>query len=121
MSAIAIGDILKVQFPAARPPGHEQIGTRPAIVVGMPDRLGPPRFPGLIVVPLTTQSGADVNAAPALYPVFKAGQGGLTAHSMALLDNVRALGVPHILGRLGSLSEQEYAPVAAALRKMGDV
>lgn len=52
-AGIQIGDVLRVQFPAQRPPGHEQIGTRPAVVVGIPDRVGAPRFPSLMVVPFT--------------------------------------------------------------------
>ncbi|SEJ70331.1 mRNA interferase MazF [Deinococcus reticulitermitis] len=118
MSGVRIGDVLKIQFPAARPPGHEQVGTRPAVVVGIPDRLGSPRFPGLIVVPLTTSAGDYVADAPALYPMFPAGTGGLTADSVALTDQVRAVSVSRILSRLGTLTPGEYAPVQEALRGM---
>lgn len=121
MSSIQIGDVLKVQFPAARPPGHEQVGNRPAVVVGIPNRLGTPRFPALIVVPFTTNEGEYASASPALYPGFKVGTGGLTADSVALVDNVRALSVSRILARLGTLTPEEYAPVQAALRGMFDL
>lgn len=118
MSGLAIGDVLRVQFPAARPPGHEQIGTRPAVVVAIPDLVGTPRFPALIVVPFTTNDGSFAAASPALYPAFPAGAGGLTVDSVALTDNVRALGVSRILGHLGRLSAQEYAPIQTALQGM---
>jgi mRNA interferase MazF len=121
LSGIEIGDVLKVQFPAQRPPGHEQVGNRPAVVVGIPDRLGSPRFPSLIVVPFTTNEGDYASGAPALYPVFKAGAGGLTADSVALVDNVRSLGVSRILERLGTLTPEQYAPVRAALRSAFDL
>lgn len=122
MSAgIQIGDVLRVQFPAQRPPGHEQIGTRPAVVVGIPDRVGAPRFPSLMVVPFTTHEGDYASGAPGLYPVFRAGTGGLTADSVALVDHLRSLGVSRILSRLGRLTPDEYAPVRAALRGVFDL
>ena len=118
MSAIRLGDVLKVQFPVQRPPGHEQVGTRPAVVVGIPELVGRPRFPGLIVVPFTSQLGGYSAASPALYPVLLAGQGGLTVDSVALTDHVRAVGVSRILERLGTLAPGAYAPIQAALSGM---
>ncbi len=118
MSAIRIGDVLRVQFPAQRPPGHEQVGTRPAVVVGIPEQVGSPRYPGLIMVPFTTSASDYAANSPALYPQFLAGQGGLPLDSVALCDHVRSLGVSRILARLGSLSPEEYAPVEAALQGM---
>jgi mRNA interferase MazF len=118
LTGLRIGDVLKVQFPAARPPGHEQTGTRPAVVVGIPDLVRMPRFPSLVVVPFTTNDGSFAAASPGLYPHFAAGTGGLTADSVALTDNVRALGISRILGRLGTLSPEEYTPIDAALQRM---
>lgn len=115
MNGVQIGDILRVQFPAQRPPGHEQMGTRPAVVVGIPDRAGSPRFPCLVVVPFTTSDGEYSAASPVLYPVFRAGTGGLTAESVALVDNMRSLDVSRILARLGHLSAEEYSPIQQAL------
>ncbi len=116
-----MGDVLKVQFPAQRPPGHEQTGSRPAVVVGLPDRVGVSRFPALVVVPLTSNVGGYASTSPALYPVLAAGQGGLTVPSVALVDNVRALDVLRILGRLGTLTPDESAPIRAALTAMFDL
>lgn len=120
-TGVKIGDVLRVQFPAQRPPGHEQVGTRPAVVVGIPDLAGRPRFPALVVVPFTTSAGDYSQEAPGLYPLYRAGMGGLTVDSVALVDNVRVLGVSRILDRLGSLTPQEYEPIKQALRLTFDL
>lgn len=44
-SPLAPGDIVLGRFPEHLSPGHEQGGPRPALVVGLPGRLGIPRFP----------------------------------------------------------------------------
>ena len=54
-----IGEILWVDFPQRIPPGHEQLGRRPVIVVGNPQLVQPVPYRMLLVVPLTrTISGA---------------------------------------------------------------
>jgi mRNA interferase MazF len=60
------GDVILVTFPAQVSPGREQQGYRPAIVVGIPQRLGTPRYPLLLVVPLTSnrQQSWAVDAPP---------------------------------------------------------
>jgi mRNA interferase MazF len=50
---LAAGDVVSAFFPEHIPGGHEQQGLRPA-VVGVPERLGEPRFEVLVVVPMTT-------------------------------------------------------------------
>jgi mRNA interferase MazF len=86
---LAVGDVVLAQFPEHLPPGHEQQGLRPAIVVGLPDRLGLPRFPIVALVPLTTDRGeAWSTHNPALYPRLAARTGGLRVDSLALLDQV---------------------------------
>ena len=62
----ALRDVLLVQLSKRDPKGHEQEGTRPVIVVGLPDALGKSRFPLLIVVPLTTQIEKWSTTAPRL-------------------------------------------------------
>ena len=42
-------DVLLIALPQNLPPGHEQQGPRPAIVVGLPHQLGKPRYPMLLV------------------------------------------------------------------------
>ena len=41
---LAVGDVISALFPEHVPGGREQQGYRPAVVVGIPERLGLPRF-----------------------------------------------------------------------------
>ncbi len=108
-------------FPEHAPGGHEQEGLRPAVVVGLPTQVGRPRFPVLLLAPLTTFRKQDwVSAAPNLYPVLPSGTAGLPSQSVVLLDQTRALDVARLRRWLGQLSELEYAPLHQALRWMGE-
>ena len=49
-----IGDVITARFPVHRPVGHEQEGLRPALVIGLPNRVGSPRFAMLLLAPMTT-------------------------------------------------------------------
>jgi mRNA interferase MazF len=118
---VQIGDVLLVQLPQHVPPGHEQIGTRPAVVVGIPDRLGQQRYPTWIVVPLTTQAAAWAQRSPALYPAYPAGVGGLVLDSVALLDNVRSVDLRRILKPLGMLTKEQYEPIREGLERMSQL
>ncbi len=72
--SLQIGDIVTARFPQQNPQAHEQEGQRPAIVVGLPNRIGNPRFPLVILVPITSDRGqAWANDSPDLYPKFTAG------------------------------------------------
>ncbi len=83
--------VVTVKLPVHNLQGHEQEGYRPAVIVGVPDALGTPRYPMVLIVPLSTQIRPWVKQTPKLYPVLKTGMGGLTADSVALLDNLRAI------------------------------
>jgi mRNA interferase MazF len=50
----SIGDVVLAKFPEQDPQGREQQGLRPAVVVALPEQIGTPRFPLIVVVPLTT-------------------------------------------------------------------
>lgn len=116
---IAIGDVLTARFPSHLPPGHEQSGYRPAIVVGLPERLGVPRFPTLLLVPLTTdREQAWAAASPKLYPRLAAGAGGLPSPSIVLLEQVRALSTARIGRHVGMLTPKEYEPIREGLERM---
>lgn len=80
------GDVVTLAFPEQNPQGREQEGYRPAIIVGVPERFGIPRFRLVVVVPMTTDKGMpwSINA-PALYPKFLRGVAGLPSASIALL------------------------------------
>jgi mRNA interferase MazF len=116
---LQIGDVVTARFPSQNPSGREQEGYRPAIVVGLPSRLGKLRFPLVFVVPMTTNRGqewADIN--PNLYVRFSAGVANLKSPSIALLDQVRAIDVSRIVAYRGSLTSQEYAAIAESLQKI---
>ena len=118
-STLAIGDVVAVAFPSHDPAGHEQEGYRPAVVVGVPQRAGNPRYGVLVVVPVTTyRSQGWADASPALYPRVPAGTGGLRSESVLLLDQVRSVGIPRVRRRLGALARGEYRALEKGL---GDI
>lgn len=115
---IEVGSVLLVALPAQEPGGREQQGLRPAVVVGVPEAAGTPRFPVSIVVPLTTRDGSWAERSTELYPKLRAGSGGLQRDSVALLDQVRSLDVSRVRGYLGSLKKEELDPMRAGLQRI---
>lgn len=114
-----IGDIVTAAFPARDPQGREQEGLRPAVVAALPDRLGPGRFPLLVLVPFTSYHKQPwVNTAPERYPRFEPGTAGLRSPSVALLDQVVAVDVGRIRRRRGRLSPEQYGVVRTGLEQM---
>jgi mRNA interferase MazF len=116
---LQIGDVVTAKFPSQNPSGREQEGYRPAIVVGIPSRLGKLRFPLVFVVPMTTDRGqewAEIN--PNLYVRFSAGIAGLKSPSIALLDQVRAIDLSRIVAYRGSLTPQQYTAITESLQKI---
>ena len=116
--AVGIGDVLLVKLPQQQPPGSEQTGTRPAVVVGLPQRLGTQRFPLWIVVPMTSRIASWTLEAPRLYPVYPKGVGGLTLPSAALLDHLRGVDATRVVRFLGKLTQAEYVPIQSGLEEM---
>ena len=111
------GAVFVADFPEHDPSGHEQEGPRPAILVGLPTRAERPRFPVLMLAPVTTfRAQSWVMVAPELYPVLRAGAGGLRVDSVALLDQTRALDASRVSRYLGQLTPEEYTPVQGAMR-----
>lgn len=121
LSELSIGDIVTVNLPGHVPPGHEQIGSRPALVVGMPSMTGPTRYPTLMIAPLTSKVGPWSDSNPVLYPLLRSGMGGLSRDSVVLLDNVRGLDEARIVVRRGRLSQDDYLPIMEGLFAMLDV
>ena len=116
---LEVGDVVFALFPVHDPAGREQEGRRPAVVVGVPDLLGAPRFGVLIVVPLTTDRGQDwAEESPALYPSLPKGTANLRSDSICLLDQVRALSVQRVSHYRGTLSDEEYGPIRDGLARM---
>ncbi len=116
---ISIGDVVSATFPRPDPAalqGHEQQGRRPAVVVGLPDALGSPRYPMIFLVPFTRDHGGGWSAAsPDLYPRFPAGTPGLPEDSVCLIDQARALDARRLGGRRGILTAAQYRPIEMAL------
>ena len=115
---IQIGDVLIISLPQHTPYGHEQEGTRPTIVVGMPRKLGKPRFPMLIVAPLTTKIGTWAIKSPLLYPTLRVGTGGLTETSAVLLDHLSAVDENRIEKHIGNLNQNEVTQIQQQLLLM---
>ncbi len=116
-----MGDVVSARFPEHNPQGHEQEGFRPAVVVGVPNALGAPRFPTLLLAPLTSDRSEArrwADRSPALYPRLAKGMANLRSDSICLLDQVRALGVERVAGYLGSLSGEEYRLIREGLGRM---
>lgn len=106
-------------FPAHRPGGHEQEGYRPTVVVGLPERLGVPRFGALLLAPMTTDRGQEwARRAPALYPRYAAGTANLRSPSICLLDQTRALDAGRVSRLRGALDEHQYRTIHDGLQKM---
>lgn len=116
---LSIGDVVTVLFPVHDPAGHEQQGYRPAVVVGVPAVLGEPRFPVLLLAPVTTDRGQEwAKSSPALYPRFAQGTAGLGSPSLCLLDQVRAVSVERLRVYRGTLSANEYEPIREGLKRI---
>jgi mRNA interferase MazF len=84
------GDIVIIALPDHRPRGHEQQGTRPVVIVGIPE--GETRYLMIMIAPLTTQTGSWSTNNANLYPRLESGTGGLSQPSIVLLLNEQGSG-----------------------------
>lgn len=115
------GCIFYFQLGQHLPPGHEQEGRRPALIVASPAAHGTPRFPGFIVVPLTTfRNQPWIEGSPALYPIIKARKDQIERDSVALLDQIRAADVTRVERYVGRLSRQEFQRIMKHLVSLFD-
>ena len=116
---LAVGDVISALFPEHVPGGREQQGYRPAVVVGIPERLGLPRFEVLIVVPMTADRGQRWSErSPALYPRLEKNAANLRSPSICLLDQIRSIGAERVRGYRGTLDAEQYRPIHDGLRRM---
>ncbi len=116
---LAAGDVISALFPTHVPGGSEQQGYRPAVVVGMPERLGVPRFEVLVVVPMTTDRCQKwLEKSSDLYPRLAKGTANLRSPSICLLDQVRSIGAERVRGYRGTLDAEQYRPIHDGLRRM---
>ena len=106
------GTVLWVALPLRRPPGHEQVGMRPCLVLADPAAVQPVRFPVLVVAPLTSRV---VGEGP-LYVRLPAGTGGLPAASTVLLDQVSAIDAGRVRGYIGRIEGEPFRAIISGLR-----
>lgn len=118
---VRTGDVLLIDIAENVPPGREQEGRRPAVVVATPSAVGPQRFDVLVVVPLTTATGQWFRDNPTLYPYLGTGQGGLNQDAVAMIDHVQAVDAARIQKFFGAMSDMEFAPIKAGLERMFNI
>ncbi len=101
------GDIWLVELPLAN--GHEQMGTRPAIVLAKSLNM-------VITIPLT--SNPISMHFPYTVKINPSQTNGLNAKSIALLFQIRAIDQKRLKHNLGELENKTISQVDAHLRKM---
>ncbi len=112
-----IGDIYQVEIPPSN--GHEQAGTRPAIIVqatGFSERL-----PTVLIVPLTSKLAAQ--GFPATFLVQPDAENRLSLPSVVLAFQLRAIDKRRLrqkIGRLSAAHLQELRRHIRALLQMPD-
>jgi len=92
--------------------GSEQAGTRPVIIVSR-DAINA-SSPIVIVVPVTSRTNKT-----RLYPShveLKIGEGGLTADSVALCEQVRSISRERLGDYLGNLPKPKVSQINASLK-----
>lgn len=91
--------------------GHEQRGTRSAVLVSDLAVIADQRFPLVCVLPLTSTPGTG-----ALYPRLTAGESGLQKESWAMVDQIRSVDKRRILQVFGKTRRGELAAIDDGLR-----
>ena len=104
------GEIWSVTLPFAEG-GREQSGQRPALV--MQDSAAGQGSPLVLVVPLTSQISAS--RFPATVRLEPTPENGLTAVSIAMVFQIRALDRSRFVRRLGTVGDETVASLLAAL------
>lgn len=105
--AVKRGEIWRCDLAPTR--GTEQTGVRPVLVV-QTDRANP-HSPHTLVVPFTTRMRQRL--LPSLVPT---GEGGLTADSVALCEQLRVIDCSRLIAKLGELSSARMDEINDALR-----
>jgi mRNA interferase MazF len=90
--------------------GHEQHGTRPAIVIAQPVANT------VLIVPCTTNQKAATYKGTVLLEPNKTN--GLAAKTVALVFQLRAIDAKRVQKRLGKLTATEYAAVKKAIDEL---
>lgn len=109
---VNIGDIYTVEIPPSD--GHEQAGTRPAIVVQAPQFEN--QLPTVLIVPLTSQLAAQ--AFPGTFLIHPDSENGLTITSVALVFQLRAIDKRRLKHKIGRLSTPHLAQLHQHIKAM---
>jgi mRNA interferase MazF len=107
-----VGEIYTVEIPSSD--GHEQAGTRPAIVVQAPQFEN--RLPTVLIVPLTSRLAAQ--AFPGTFVIHPDPENNLTMTSVALVFQLRAINKRRLKGRIGRLNASLLAQVHQAIKDL---
>ena len=108
------GQILQVLLPNRTLPGHEQRDLWPYILIADPSAVQPLLYPMLLVAPIISKRLSPIT----LYPRLEAGAGRLPIASTVLLDQLMAIDAHRVRGYIGALSQEEFAPIQAGLKRM---
>ena len=103
-------EILWADLPARVPVGHEQEGTRPVVVLSVPETVQDIPYRLLIVAPITKTYLTGV-----LFPLLPAGTARLARDSTVLMNQIMVMDISRIKGRLGRLTELEAQPLRDAM------
>lgn len=106
------GEIYTVEIPSTN--GHEQAGTRPAIVVQAPQFEN--RLPTVLIVPLTSRLVAQ--AFPGTFVIDPDTENNLTLPSVALVFQLRAIDKRRLQRRIGRLSATHFAHLQQAMKDL---
>ncbi len=107
-----VGEIYTVEIPSTN--GHEQAGTRPAIVVQAPQFEN--RLPTVLIVPLTSRLAAQ--AFPGTFVIYPDTENNLTLPSVALVFQLRAIDKRRLKRRIGQLSDAHFAHLQQAMKDL---
>jgi mRNA interferase MazF len=106
------GDIYLVEIPVSG--GHEQSGTRPAVILQEPSYSG--RLSTVLVVPLTSQIKA-LNF-PGTLRILPDTLNHLQKESVALAFQLRAIDRRRLKARLGTLDADTLAKIKSAIKDL---
>ncbi len=108
MPTVNIGDVWIVQLTDTT--GHEQSGSRPAIVLAVHDQTSL-----CMVVPLTSSQTAS--RFPFTYTITRSSQNGLSADSIAMVFQLRSLSINRLLRRIGTLESSHLRRIKMLARQ----
>jgi mRNA-degrading endonuclease toxin of MazEF toxin-antitoxin module len=108
------GQLINALLPERTPHGYELKGVRPCVLLVDPAGIQPIRYPMLIVAPLTTK---ELDPLP-LYIRLDKATGGLPRASTVLLDQLLTIDTRRVRAYIGTLTKQQFSPIAEGLSFM---